>query len=106
MQSFYLPFVELFYASNLVNFLRNGERAGGATLLRHELDANLDHINGLNLNKKGKMSLQSKEDVIINSATSPKKSIKTENAQYHCPKVSRSTKKRKKILALLPHSQS
>ena len=71
IQPGYLPTVELFHAANLVNFLRSGERRGGATLLRHELDANLNHINGLNLNKKGKMSLQSKEDVIINSATSP-----------------------------------
>jgi len=49
-----LPSVEFLDTTNAVDFLGNGEWRGCATHLRSELDSDLDHIHGLNLDKHDK----------------------------------------------------
>ena len=48
-RNLYLPTIELFDASNLIDLLCNTEGRSGATRLRSELDAHLHHIDWLNL---------------------------------------------------------
>lgn len=45
----YLPTIELFDSSDLIDLLSNTEGRSGATRLRPELDAHLHHIYWLNL---------------------------------------------------------